>query len=87
MLHEACDSLLTSTGSLKTWSVVDRLHHIEVPTLILNGRYDEAQDSCVEPFSSNIPNAKWVVLEQSSHMSHFEEPERYMQLVGEFLTT
>ena len=73
------------TGSLKTWTVVDRLPQIEVPTLVLNGRYDEAQDVCVAPFFEKIPRVRWVTLEKSSHMAFVEERERYMQIVGDFL--
>ena len=29
-------------GTLKTWDITDRLHEINVPTLLLSGRYDEA---------------------------------------------
>jgi len=65
--------------------VIDRLHNIQVPTLVINGRYDEAQDNCVEPFFREIPKAKWITLEKSSHMSMFEERERYIQIVGDFL--
>ncbi|MCJ1230656.1 hypothetical protein MMC12_007330 [Toensbergia leucococca] len=73
------------TGSLKEWTVVDDLHKISVETLIMNGRYDEAQDSCVVPFFRKIPKVKWVTLAESSHTGHLEERERYMQLVGGFL--
>jgi pimeloyl-ACP methyl ester carboxylesterase len=73
------------TGSLKTWSIIDELHKIEVPTLILNGEHDEAQDSCVVPYFQHIQKAKWVVIEGASHMSHVEKRERSMRLVGEFL--
>ena len=37
-------SEFTVVGSLKTWSVIDELHKISVPTLILNGEFDEARD-------------------------------------------
>lgn len=73
-------------GSLKTWSVVDRLDQINVPTLIISGKYDEAQDVCVEPFARKIKGAEWVKFEESSHLCHVEERERYMQVVGDFLT-
>ena len=74
------------TGSLKTWSVIPDLHKITVPTLLLNGRYDEAQDSVVEPFFKNISKVKWFTFAESSHMPQYEERELYMQRVGEFLT-
>jgi pimeloyl-ACP methyl ester carboxylesterase len=33
-----------------------------------------------------LPQAQLEVFEQSSHMAHLEEPERYLQVVAEFLT-
>ena len=72
-------------GTLKDWSVVDRLPAVQVPTLVLNGRYDEATDACVAPFVERIPGARWVRFEESSHMPHVEERERYLDDVAEFL--
>lgn len=72
-------------GSLKSWSVIDRLHQIVVPTLLINGRHDEATPACVQPFADNIPGAKWEVFEHSSHLPHVEEEERYLRVVGAFL--
>ena len=37
-------SEFTVIGSLKTWDVRDQLHNINVPTLVINGEYDEARD-------------------------------------------
>ncbi|KAL9092420.1 MAG: hypothetical protein Q9159_000928 [Coniocarpon cinnabarinum] len=51
--------------SLKTWTVEDRLHHIEAPTLLLNGTQDVAQDLSVKPFFQNIPRVKWVTLDHA----------------------
>ncbi|KAJ7085500.1 proline-specific peptidase [Mycena belliarum] len=73
------------TGPLKSWTMLDEAKNISVPTLLLNGRYDEAQDSVVAPFFNSIPLVKWVTFAESSHMSHFEERERFMQVVGDFL--
>ncbi|MCJ1392826.1 hypothetical protein MMC18_005697 [Xylographa bjoerkii] len=73
------------TGTLKTWSNVDRLHNIKVPTLLLNGKYDEAQDECVEPYSKHIPDCKWVKFANSSHTPQWEERKEYMTVVGDFL--
>jgi pimeloyl-ACP methyl ester carboxylesterase len=30
-------------------------------------------------------NSEWIVFEQSSHMAHAEEPERYMETLDNFL--
>lgn len=73
------------TGPLKDWSIVSDAHKINVPTLLLNGRYDEARDPVVAPFFREIPRVKWVTFAESSHMIHWEERERYMEVVGNFL--
>jgi L-proline amide hydrolase len=72
-------------GTLKDWSIVDRLGEIRVPTLLLSGRYDEATPAIVETIHQGIPGSEWVIFEESSHMPHVEEPERYLQVVSDFL--
>ncbi|THU93623.1 proline-specific peptidase [Dendrothele bispora CBS 962.96] len=74
------------TGSLKDWSILEDIHRINVPTLLTNGRKDEAQDSTVLPFFEKIAKVKWVTFEKSSHTPHLEETERYLEVVGSFLT-
>lgn len=74
------------TGSLKEWSIIGELHKITVPTLLLNGRYDEAQDSVVKPYFDELEKVKWFTFSESSHMPQYEEREKYMQIVGDFLT-
>jgi L-proline amide hydrolase len=72
-------------GTLKTWSVIDRLSAIDAPTLIISGRYDEATPATVQPFKDGIKGARWEIFEQSSHMPHVEEQEDCMRVVGDFL--
>jgi L-proline amide hydrolase len=72
-------------GTLRDWSVVDRVHVIEAPTLLLSGRFDEATPVTVQPFFDNIPNVRWEIFENSSHMPFLEEPERYREVVEAFL--
>ena len=75
------------TGNLKDWKITDEIHKIRVPTLLINGRYDEAQDRAVQPFFEKIDKVKWVRFAESSHMPMFEEGELYNQVVGDFLTS
>jgi L-proline amide hydrolase len=72
-------------GSLKSWSVIDQVKAINVPTLLISGRYDEATPAVVQPFADNIKGARWVIFEKSSHMPHVEEHEKCMKTVGAFL--
>jgi L-proline amide hydrolase len=72
-------------GSLKNWTIVDRLDRITAPVLLISGRYDEATPAVVQPFKDRIKQARWEIFEQSSHMPHVEETERCMKVVGDFL--
>src|SRR5579859_5824502 len=73
-------------GTLKTWDITDRLHEINVPTLLLSGRYDEATPTIVETIHRNIPGSEWIIFENSSHMPHVEETDLYLQVLNRFLT-
>ena len=72
-------------GSLRGWSIVERVGAIDVPTLLISGRYDEATPETVQPFYDGIPDVRWEVFEQSSHMPHVEETERFLATVDDFL--
>jgi len=72
-------------GTLKTWSVIDRVHRIAAPTLLISGKYDEAAPSVVQPFADRIPDVRWHVFEHSSHVPHIEERHAYMELVQQFI--
>jgi L-proline amide hydrolase len=72
-------------GSLRDWSVVDRLHGISAPTLVVAGAYDEATPATWAPFVTNIPDVTSHVFARSSHMPHVEEPEEFLAVVGAFL--
>ena len=74
-------------GTLRDWSVVDQVQFIQAPTLLLSGRFDEATPATVEPFFERIPEVRWEIFENSSHMPFVEEPERYRAVVQEFLAS
>ena len=73
-------------GKLKPWDITPRLGEIAVPALVLSGRYDEATPLIAETVQRGIPGAEWVLFEESSHMPHVEETERYLEVADEFLT-
>jgi L-proline amide hydrolase len=72
-------------GSCKDWQVKDRLHEIGVPTLLVSGRHDEATPALQRVLLDGIAGSEWVCFEESSHTPHYEERERYMQVVGDWL--
>jgi L-proline amide hydrolase len=72
-------------GSLRSWSIIDRLDRIAVPVLLISGRHDEATPATVQPYADRIPDVRWAVFEESSHLPQLEETERCLKLVEEFL--
>jgi L-proline amide hydrolase len=75
----------TVSGTLKDWDVTDRLGEIDLPVLITSGRHDECTPALVEVLHRGIAGSEWVVFEESAHMPHLEEPERFVGVVGAFL--
>ncbi|MEH2311104.1 MAG: proline iminopeptidase-family hydrolase [Nostoc sp.] len=72
-------------GKIIDWNIQDRLGEIIVPTLLLSGRYDEVTPTYVETVHQGISGSEWVLFENSSHMPHLEETERFLQVLSEFL--
>ena len=78
-------SLFLLCGTLRSWSVVERLDQINSPTLVLRGAHDEADETCVRPFAARIPDVETVVFEDCSHVPHVEKPSACLHRVEEFL--
>jgi proline-specific peptidase len=72
-------------GSLKTWDVINRLPDISAPTLVTSGKFDEATPLIAGTVYSGIPGARWTIFDNSSHMAHVEEGERYLQVLSDWL--
>jgi L-proline amide hydrolase len=74
------------TGTLREWSVVDRLGEIGVPTLVVTGEHDEATPAINRTVAEGIPGAESVILPGVSHMAHVEQTEDYLRLLDGFLS-
>ena len=75
----------TTTGALKGWDTRDRLHEIDVPTLVIRGAYDMCTEAVAAELLNGIEGAREVVFEASSHTPALEESDRYVAVVGAFL--
>ncbi|KAH9847672.1 proline-specific peptidase [Lenzites betulinus] len=84
---EHADRTVSEALTLKDWTIIDRLHSIHVPTLIVHGRYDIAQERVMKPFADNIQDSKWHILENSSHTPFWEERAEYIGVVDRKLQT
>jgi L-proline amide hydrolase len=72
-------------GTMKDWTIEDRLPDINAPTLLISGRHDEATPEVVRPYVELVPNIRWVLFEDSSHMPHVEEKALCLATVSGFL--
>ena len=72
-------------GTLREWTIIDRLPQIAVPTLVVAGEFDEATPETWQPFVEMIPDVTTHVFAGASHCSHLEQPEEFMRVIGEFL--
>lgn len=76
----------TVVGNLKDWERRDRIHEIDVPTLITVGRYDEIPSACARTLHDGIRGSELAVFEQSSHVAMLEETTAYVRQLTNFLT-
>ena len=76
----------TVVGNLKEWERRDRIHEINVPTLVTVGRCEEIPLACARTLHDSIRGSQLAVFDQSSHMAMLEETDAYIQRVVDFLT-
>jgi proline iminopeptidase len=70
------------------WDVRPRLGEIAVPTLVIVGIADFICPlNSARELADGIPGAELVVLEQSGHFGHIEEPEVFRDAVLKFAAT
>jgi proline iminopeptidase len=86
MMKTRPEALIYGYNMLQGWTVMDYLSEIQMPTLILAGRYDflfptEHQVA----LAAGIPNARLEIIENAGHAPHLEQPKEVQRLIKEFL--
>ncbi len=62
------------------------LPRFSFPTLVITGRYDmNVAPLTAWRMAHEIPGARIVFFEESGHLPSYEEPEKYLQVLNEFL--
>ncbi|KAE9401159.1 proline-specific peptidase [Gymnopus androsaceus JB14] len=79
--------VFTVVGNLKDWSIVEILHNIQVPTLLISSPFDTVQENAYSPWFREIPKIKWVEIIESTHLTQFEAPAHYLSAVISFLSS
>ena len=77
------ETLNAELARLDMWPV---LPSFTMPTLVATGRFDSnVAPSTAWKIHKAIPNSQFVVFEKSGHLPYFEEPEKFVQVVNDFL--
>lgn len=72
-------------GTMRDWSIVDRLPSVTAPTLVVAGEFDEATPATWQPFVERITDVRSHVFPGASHCTHLEQPEEFRAVVADFL--
>jgi L-proline amide hydrolase len=72
-------------GTLRNWSIIDRLPSITAPVLVVAGEFDEATPATWQPYVDQIPDARSHVFADTSHCTHLEKPEEFRAVIADFL--
>lgn len=71
-------------SSLGDWDLQPALREVQVPTLVIHGRDDVIAIDSSRAWASALPDAR-LLLFDSGHMTHIEQPALFFQTVIEFL--
>lgn len=72
-------------GTLRDWSIIERLPAITAPVLVVAGEFDEATPATWQPYVDHIADVRSHVFPDSSHCTHLEKPEEFRAVIAEFL--
>ena len=79
------EALNADLGKYDMWPV---LPTFKMSTLVLTGRYDiNVAPSTAWKIHKAIPGSRWEAFESSGHLPYFEEPEKFVRVVDDFLGT
>ncbi len=71
--------------SLGEWNLVPELTSLKIPTLIIHGSYDMIPVESSIAWTEAMPDARLLIIEDSGHMTHIEQPRIFFTAVETFL--
>ena len=78
-------SYLAALQALAGWSVKDRIHQLQVPTLVVAGEHDYSPLEEKKAYVDLMPNARLEVIRGTRHGTLFEKPVEVNRTVLDFL--
>lgn len=75
------------SGSLKNFNRVDQIQYLQLPILITRGYYDEVSEETATKAANGASHINVITYEFSSHTAFWEEEEKYLTDLNQFLNT
>jgi proline iminopeptidase len=76
---------MSGDAKLASWECTDRLAFIHVPTLVIGARHDTMDPEHMKMMASLLPNGRYLHCPAGSHLSMYDDQERYFAGLVEFL--
>lgn len=77
----------TINHDIQRFDLNPEIQKFRFPALVLTGRYDmNVAPVCAYRIHKQIPGSRFVVFERSGHMPFYEEPDKFVAVVEQFLS-
>ncbi len=74
-----------ASGKLENWDISSQLSRITVPTLVIGAKYDTMDPAYLKWMAEQIPNSSYLLCENGSHMGMYDDQQRYVSGLIQFL--
>ena len=78
-------SEFTATGVLKNFDATAKLSLLKMPVLLTCGEFDEATPAATADYAALLPDSRYIVYRNASHLHHGERREDFIADVRGFL--
>lgn len=83
---QSARSFANQLHAVMTHNIFDRLHEIEVPTLVIAGAEDILMPANqAEIVSKTLKNGRFMIMDGCAHMPHVEKSKEFGEIVRKFL--
>jgi 3-oxoadipate enol-lactonase len=74
-------------GACDRFNIVDRVHNIQEPALVLVGEHDDIiRPKVAETLKNELPNADFAIVRGANHAPMIEQPDEFNRLLRKFIT-
>ena len=79
-------SELGASGLLENWDRTADIKNIGVPTLVIGATFDTMDPAHMQWMAEEIPNARYLLCPDGSHLAQWDDEETYFNGLIQFLS-